>query len=92
MPYAVRVLAEELRGQGQRLIGPALFVCRHHVFGVGTFPVDEVLEAARLVQQVASQPVASLVLVGTVSACHGALNLLRIGEAPPALSIPPADG
>lgn len=78
MSEAVRALGERLRGRGPSLAGPALFVCRHHVFGVGTFAVDAVLEGERVVAAAAAAGEVQ-VLVGTVSACHGALNLLRIG-------------
>jgi hypothetical protein len=61
--------------------GPALFTCRHQVFGVGMFSVPEVLAGDALVSQAgaAGEPVE--VLVGTVSACHGALNLLHLGPS-----------
>jgi len=43
MGDAVRALADRLRTEGQPVAGPALFVCKHHVFGVGTFAVEAVL-------------------------------------------------
>ena len=81
MGDAVRALVARLRGSGEAVHGPALFVCRHHVFGVGTFAVDAVLEGDALVQEAGESGAAAAVLVGTISACHGALNLLRIGAA-----------
>lgn len=73
-------MSETVRELAGRLgaLGPALFVCQHHVYGVGTFAVDAVLEGERIVEQVVRRPAEGLVLVGTVSSCHGALNLLRI--------------
>ena len=91
MPDAVRGLADRMRAQGEPVSGPALFVCRHHVFGVGTFSVDTVLEGERIVAETARRPAGGLVLVATVSACHGAVNLLRIGGEPSALSSQLAD-
>jgi hypothetical protein len=84
MPEAVRELVERMRQAGAMVLGPALFVCRHHAFGVGTFPVEAVLDAMQLVEQAAGLPGGGSVLVGTVSSCHGALNMLTIGplEAP----------
>lgn len=79
MPEAVRGLAERMRQGGEAVAGPALFVCRHHVFGVGTFAVEAVLEGERTVADTARRPEGGLVLVATVSACHGAVNLLKIG-------------
>ena len=79
MGDAVRGLASRLRAAGHAVVGPALFVCRHHVFGVGTFAVDAVLEGDALVRTAGESGTAVSVLVGTISACHGALNLLRLG-------------
>jgi hypothetical protein len=62
--------------------GPALFVCRHRVFGVGMFDAAEVLAGDRLVAEAGSSPGEVDVLVGTVSGCHGAANLLHLGPAP----------
>ncbi|HZH81067.1 MAG TPA: hypothetical protein VFD68_07170, partial [Gemmatimonadales bacterium] len=56
-----------------------LFVCRHHVFGVGTFAVDAVLEGDALVREAGERGTAVSVLIGTISSCHGALNMLRLG-------------
>lgn len=80
MADAVRGLADRLREAGQPVHGPALFVCRHHVFGVGTFAVDAVLEGDGLVAAAGAPGAAASVLVGTISSCHGALNLLRLGS------------
>jgi glycine/D-amino acid oxidase-like deaminating enzyme len=88
MASAISALAEQLRRSGQRVFGPALFICRHHVFGVGTFAVDAVLEGDKIVANAGAdrgrgeggahaEP--RSVLVGTISSCHGAVNLLRIG-------------
>src|SRR2546422_2621312 len=79
MGDAVRGLTERLRAAGEPVHGPALFVCRHHVFGVGTFAVDAVLAGDALVRTAGETGSAAEVLVGTISSCHGALNLLRIG-------------
>jgi hypothetical protein len=94
MPDAVRGLADRMRQAGELVAGPALFVCRHHVFGVGTFAVDAVLDGERTVAEAARRPEGGMVLVATVSACHGAVNLLRIGAEPSAISPQPsaADG
>ncbi len=62
--------------------GPALCVTRHLGFGVGVFGVDEVLAADRLVADAGASAGPAAVLVGTVSACHGAVNLLALGPAP----------
>jgi hypothetical protein len=63
--------------------GPALFVCRHRVFGVGMFDAAEVLAGDRLVTEAGTAAEVD-VLVGTVSACHGAVSLLHLGPEPAA--------
>jgi len=59
--------------------GPVLFLCEHRVYGVGMFDVAAVLEGNALVTAAggAGRPVD--VLIGTISSCHGALNLLHLG-------------
>lgn len=86
MSDALRGLAERMRQGGEPVAGPALFICRHHVFGVGTFAVDAVLEGEQTVAETARRPDGGLVLVATVSACHGAVNMLKIGRAQSAVS------
>ena len=82
MDEAVRNWADRVRASGEALHGPALFVCRHHVFGVGTFSVDAVLAGDRLVATAGADPAGARVLIGTISSCHGALNLLEVGPLP----------
>jgi hypothetical protein len=81
MADALRGLADRLRGAGQAIAGPALFICKHHVFGVGTFAADAVLAGDRLVAETGASGAAAAVLVGTISSCHGAVNLLKLGAA-----------
>ncbi len=82
MGDAVRGLADRLRREGRAVAGPALFVCKHHVFGVGTFAAEAVLAGDRLVAEAGASGEPAAVLVGTISSCHGAVNLLRIDAAP----------
>ena len=79
MATAIGQLVERLRAAGAPAISSALFVCRHHVFGVGTFAVDAVLEGDAVVAAAGASGDAAAVLVGTISSCHGAMNLLTIG-------------
>lgn len=76
-------MTEALARHAQHLgvLGPALCITRHLSFGVGVFGVDEVLAADRLVAEAGAQGRPAAVLVGTVSACHGAVNLLALGPA-----------
>ena len=59
--------------------GPVLFVCEHRVYGVGMFDVAEVLAGDTAVEVAGSQGTPVDVLVGTISSCHGAVNLLHLG-------------
>jgi hypothetical protein len=59
--------------------GPVLFVTRHRVFGVGMFDVDAVRAGDREVAAAGASGKPVDVLVGTISACHGAVSLLRLG-------------
>jgi hypothetical protein len=78
MADSVRELATRLRASGRPLSGPALFVCKHQVFGVGMFAADAVRAGDRLVAEAGSTSAPAEVLIGTISSCHGALNLLKL--------------
>jgi hypothetical protein len=78
MSDAVVELTGRLAAAGH-VAGPVLFRCEHLVHGVGTFSVADVLAGDRLVQE-AGAPGRSVDLpVGTLSSCHGAVNLLHLG-------------
>lgn len=64
--------------------GPALFTTRHHAYGVGLFGAGEIRESRAQLESAgdAGDPVD--LVVGTVSACHGAVSVLRLGAAVPA--------
>ena len=59
--------------------GPALFTTRHHSFGVGMFGAAEIRASRRLVEDAGNPGAPVDVVVGTVSACHGAVSILRLG-------------
>lgn len=59
--------------------GPVLFQCQHLVFGVGTFPVTQVLAGFDTVREAGAAGGAVDLPVATLSSCHGALNLLHLG-------------
>lgn len=80
MEEAAGALVSRL-ARGAPTAGPVLFHCRHTVFGVGTFPAAQVRAGDRRVAQAGAPGEAVDVLVGTVSSCHGALNLLHLGSA-----------
>lgn len=61
--------------------GPVLFTCRHRAYGVGMFDVSEVQAGDAAVARAGAAGLPTDVLVGTVSACHGASSLLHLGAA-----------
>jgi hypothetical protein len=63
------------------VVGPALLTTRHLTYGVGAFPVDEVLAADRLVEASGRSGLPVEAVIGTVSACHGAVGILALGAA-----------
>jgi len=64
--------------QAGEVFGPALFVTRHLTDGVGAFAVSDAVAAATLLAETGASGRPSSLLVGTVSACHGALGLLEV--------------
>ncbi len=78
MSELLQSLARRL-GQDHPTVGPVLFVCRHRAFGVGDFAVPAVLAGDAAVAEAGSPGEPVDVLVGTVSACHGAVNILHLG-------------
>jgi hypothetical protein len=63
----------------REVFGPALFVTRHLTDGVGAFAVSDAVAAEQLLRAAGASGGPSSLLVGTVSACHGALGLLGVG-------------
>ncbi len=78
MATAVPAYAAAESAQGRETLGPVLFHCTHRTYGVGMIDTRDVLAADRFVAEAAAAGEAR-VLVGTVSHCHGALNLMAIG-------------
>lgn len=78
MSEAVSDLTERMARTGS-VGGPVLLVCRHRVFGVGMFDVSTVLAGDRVVAQAGARGTPVDVVVGTISACHGAVSLLHLG-------------
>jgi hypothetical protein len=79
MPAAVRAYVEAERRGGVPLAGPVIFHCEHRAYGVGMFDTQAVLEGDALVARAAANDAADI-LVGTVSHCHGALDVLHVGR------------
>jgi hypothetical protein len=80
MADAMEDLTERL-GRRHPTAGPVLFQCRHTVFGVGTFSVNAVIAGDTLIAGTGASGQATDVVVGTISSCHGAVNLLHLGPS-----------
>jgi hypothetical protein len=78
MADAMERLARKLEAS-HPTAGPVLFVCEHRVFGVGMFDVAAVLAGNAVVASAGESRSSIDVLIGTVSSCHGAVNLLHLG-------------
>ena len=78
MSETATAVVERLSKAGE-VFGPALFVTRHLTDGVGAFAVSDAVAAAGLLAQAGASGRPASLLVGTVSACHGALGLLGLG-------------
>ncbi|MES2124063.1 MAG: hypothetical protein V4503_05165 [Gemmatimonadota bacterium] len=61
---------------------PALFTCRHTVYGVGMFPARLAFEGLESLATVADTATGGDLVIGSISACHGAVAVLRVGPAP----------
>lgn len=79
MPTAVRAYVEAQHAETSPLAGPIIFHCEHRAYGVGMFDTQDVLDGDALVARAAANTTAD-VLVGTVSHCHGALDVLHVGH------------
>ena len=60
---------------------PALFCCRHTVYGVGMYPARLAYEGLDSLASVADAPTGGDLVIGSISACHGAVAVLRVGPA-----------
>jgi hypothetical protein len=74
---AARVV--ERLSKSREVFGPALFVTRHLTDGVGAFAVSDAMAAEGMLRAAGDSGGPSSLLIGTVSACHGALGLLGLG-------------
>ncbi|MGH7471644.1 MAG: hypothetical protein ACRENP_27140 [Longimicrobiales bacterium] len=72
-----RAFARALSRAGQPVDQVLLFHCHHVSYGVGGYPVAELVVArAQLGRALAASDLQLRALVGTVSRCHGAFHLL----------------
>lgn len=81
---ALRAYAAGLAAAGARAPTPYLFQCLHRAYGVGMIDVADVVAADAEIARAGGDGAAVEALIGTVSHCHGAVSLLRVGPAPTA--------
>ncbi len=77
MPRALEDYIKAELERGRKMEGPIVFHCTHRAYGVGMIDTADVVAADRMVSDLGKRGTAEI-LVGTVSHCHGALNLLSI--------------
>jgi hypothetical protein len=77
MANTVQQWTHALEDAGQAITQTHLFQCLHYSHGVGTYPAAKVVAARTAIASAAALTERPLrFLVGTVSRCHGAVNLL----------------
>ena len=79
MPVAVTDYVSSEREAGRALEPALVFHCSHRAYGVGMIDVRDVVAADRAIASAGAKRQASF-LAGTVSHCHGALRLIRLGD------------
>lgn len=71
------------------IAGTALFTCRHVAFGVGMYPAASAFAARATLRAIGTRADGGDLVIGSVSACHGAMAVLRIGAARARVDSPP---
>jgi hypothetical protein len=77
MPPALAQYVSSMSDTAPSLLGPLVFHCTHRAYGVGMIDVADVIAADRFIATSAVRGPVDF-LVGTVSHCHGALNVVHI--------------
>ena len=68
-------------GRHHPTAGPVLFTCRHLTHGVGMYPVIDAFPALDALDTLVAQHGRGDLVIGSISACHGALAVLRVEAA-----------
>jgi hypothetical protein len=66
------------RARERPTAGPALFTCRHVAYGVGMYPARAAFEGFQALADLVTAEGAGDLVVGSVSACHGAIGVIRV--------------
>lgn len=64
--------------RGRPTAGPVLFVCRHLTHGVGMYPLTDAFAALDALDRLVHTHGAADLVIGSISACHGAVGVLRV--------------
>jgi len=78
MDPTVRAFAASLEKAGQAVGRICLFHCHHLAYGVGTYPVQALLDARRDLSTDLADQRQLRFIAGTISRCHGALHLVHV--------------
>jgi hypothetical protein len=62
--------------------GPVLFTCRHLTHGVGMYPVVQAFAGLDDLEALVQRAGQGDLVIGSISACHGAMGVLRVGPPP----------
>ncbi|MEO5800334.1 MAG: hypothetical protein ABIZ70_06060 [Gemmatimonadales bacterium] len=79
MGDTVQAWSDVLRTDHPTAQTPALFTCRHAVYGVGMYPARNAFDGLQSLATVADTPTGGDLVIGSISACHGAVAVLRVG-------------
>lgn len=77
MPAAATAFVAQRQSEGNPLGGPVIFHCTHRAYGVGMFDTRDVVAGDTQVR-IAGERGPVDMLVGTMSHCHGAFNVLHV--------------
>jgi hypothetical protein len=66
---------------GRPTAGPVLFTCRHLTHGVGMYPITDAFGALDAMRELVRSHGRADLVIGSISACHGAVAVLRVEAA-----------
>lgn len=80
MDDAIYAFARGAAAGGRPFDGVEVFRCRHYAYGIGTIPTSAVIRAGRRLERLLRRKPRRdrRLLVGTVSSCHGVLEMIQV--------------
>lgn len=79
MGESLRSWSESLERLHPTASEPVLLTCRHAVYGVGMYRTRLAFDGLDSLATVADTPAGGDIVIGSISACHGAVAVLRVG-------------